>query len=65
MDEMQYHFYFPCWRYHLLQHNLKVTHVERNVCSPIAHLLHIERKSKDTLNARKDLLKNAYYNALH
>ena len=40
----------------MLRHNIDVMHVEKNICeSIVGTLLGIERKSKDGVNARKDL----------
>ncbi|KAD3067311.1 hypothetical protein E3N88_35191 [Mikania micrantha] len=38
-----------------LKHNLDVMHVEKNVCESLLGTLLMNKKSKDTLNARKDL----------
>lgn len=41
----------------LLHHNLDVMHVEKNVCENIiGTLLNVKNKSKDGVNARKDLM---------
>ncbi|XP_074364848.1 uncharacterized protein LOC141705880 isoform X2 [Apium graveolens] len=49
-------FDLPYWSKLLLQHNLDVMHIEKNVCDNIiGTLLDIEGKSKDNLKARKDL----------
>lgn len=39
-----------------MRHNLDVMHIEKNVCESILNtLLHVNKKSKDGLNSRKDL----------
>ena len=44
------------WKYNLLRHNLDFMHIEKNVCeNTYGTLLEIEGKSKDNLQARKDL----------
>lgn len=44
------------WKYNLLRHNLDFMHIEKNVCeNTFGTLLEIEGKSKDNLQARKDL----------
>ena len=53
------------WKYHLVQHNLDVMHIEKNVCeSIVGTLLNIPGKSKDGYNARKDLEKLRLRNEL-
>ncbi|KAL0540323.1 hypothetical protein IC582_024558 [Cucumis melo] len=48
-------FDLPYWKL-VLCHNIDVMHVEKNICeSIVGTLLGIERKSKDGVNARKDL----------
>ena len=40
----------------MLHHNIVVMHVEKNICeSIVGTLLGVESKSKDRVNARKDL----------
>lgn len=49
-------FTLPYWDYNLLQHNLDVMHIEKNVCDNIlGTLLGLDGKSKDNLSARLDL----------
>ncbi|XP_021311082.1 uncharacterized protein LOC8069577 isoform X3 [Sorghum bicolor] len=44
------------WKYNLLRHNLDFMHIEKNVCENIfGTLLEMDGKSKDNLQARKDL----------
>jgi len=44
------------WKYNLLRHNLDFMHIEKNVCeNTYGTLLEMEGKSKDNLQARKDL----------
>ncbi|XP_073058473.1 uncharacterized protein [Primulina eburnea] len=50
-------FSLPYWSGLLLRHNLDVMHVEKNVCENIiGTLLNVKKKSKDGVNARKDLM---------
>ncbi|XP_045831553.1 uncharacterized protein LOC123922941 [Trifolium pratense] len=50
-------FELPYWEYNLLRHNLDFMHIEKNVCDNVLYtLLHDKSKSKDNLNARKDLI---------
>jgi hypothetical protein len=49
-------FELPYWESNLLRHNLDFMHIEKNVCDNVMYtLLHDKAKSKDHLNARKDL----------
>ncbi|XP_061347422.1 uncharacterized protein LOC133292947 [Gastrolobium bilobum] len=49
-------FELPYWRHNLLRHNLDLMHIEKNVCDNIIFtLLNDANKSKDHMNARKDL----------
>ncbi|XP_061371520.1 uncharacterized protein LOC133314095 [Gastrolobium bilobum] len=49
-------FELPYWEHNLLRHNLDVMHIEKNVCDNIIYtLLNDSAKSKDHMNARKDL----------
>ena len=49
-------FELPYWESNLLRHNLDFMHIEKNVCDNVMYtLLHEKDKSKDNLNARKDL----------
>ncbi|XP_060171510.1 uncharacterized protein LOC132602749 [Lycium barbarum] len=49
-------FELPYWETNLLRHNLDFMHIEKNVCDNILYtLLHDRSKSKDHINARKDL----------
>ncbi|CAA7013323.1 unnamed protein product [Microthlaspi erraticum] len=49
-------FELPYWKHSLLRHNLDVMHIEKNVFDNVVFtLLGEKRRSKDNLNARKDL----------
>lgn len=49
-------FELPYWKHLLLRHNLDVMHIEKNVLDNLVFtLLDDKGKSKDNLNARKDL----------
>ena len=49
-------FELPYWQTLLVRHNLDVMHIEKNVCEAIiGTLLDIPGKTKDGINARKDL----------
>lgn len=49
-------FELPYWKDNLLRHNLDMMHIEKNVCDNIIFtLLNDSKKSKDHVNARKDL----------
>ncbi|XP_075084789.1 uncharacterized protein LOC142168035 [Nicotiana tabacum] len=49
-------FELPYWKSNLLRHNLDFMHIEKNICDNIIYtLLHDKSKSKDNINARKDL----------
>jgi len=49
-------FELPYWEVTMLRHNLDVMHIEKNVFDNLAYtLLDDKNKSKDNLNARKDL----------
>ncbi|XP_061355874.1 uncharacterized protein LOC133300365 [Gastrolobium bilobum] len=49
-------FELPYWRHNVLRHNLDMMHIEKNVCDNIIFtLLNDSSKSKDHLNARRDL----------
>lgn len=49
-------FDLPYWKGNLLQHNLDVMHIEKNVVDNIIDtLLNIDNKSKDNLQARLHL----------
>ncbi|XP_070053613.1 uncharacterized protein [Nicotiana tomentosiformis] len=49
-------FDLPYWRTLLLQHNLDVMHIEKNICDNIlGTILNIKGKTKDTINTRLDL----------
>ncbi|XP_073137370.1 uncharacterized protein [Henckelia pumila] len=50
----------------MLRHNLDVMHVEKNVCENIiGTLLNVKNKSKDGINARKDLMDLQIRKELH
>ncbi|KAL2465528.1 Uncharacterized protein Adt_41379 [Abeliophyllum distichum] len=56
----------PYWSTNELKHNLDVIHVEKNVCdSLLGTLLGDPHKSKDTDNARRDLMKLKIRHELH
>ena len=47
----------PYWQYNLIHHNLDIMHIEKNVCdNVIGTLLNVDRKSKDNMKARLDLV---------
>lgn len=49
-------FELPYWEFTMLRHNLDVMHIEKNVFDNLVYtLLDDKTKSKDNLNARKDL----------
>ncbi|XP_058726290.1 uncharacterized protein LOC131597620 [Vicia villosa] len=49
-------FELPYWEFNLLRHNLDFMHIEKNVCDNVLYtFLNDMNKSKDNLNARKDL----------
>ena len=49
-------FRLPYWQHNLVRHNLDVMHIEKNVCDNIVYTLMNEaNKTKDNLNARRDL----------
>ncbi|XP_016559092.2 uncharacterized protein LOC107858817 [Capsicum annuum] len=59
-------FRLPYWKNNLLPHNLDVMHVEKNVCdNVIGTFLDIEGKTKDNLNARRDLKEMGIRKDLH
>nr|GLL44794.1 uncharacterized protein LOC109162939 [Ipomoea trifida] len=50
-------FQLPYWEFNLLRHNLDVMHIEKNVFDNVLFtLLNYPARSKDNLNARKDLV---------
>ena len=50
-------FCLPYWKINLLRHSLDVMHIEKNVCDNVLYtLLNEPGKSKDNLQARKDLV---------
>lgn len=54
--KMSIFFQLPYWKHNMIRHNLDVMHIEKNVCDNIIFtLLNDSAKSKDHLNARKDL----------
>ncbi|XP_039142864.1 uncharacterized protein LOC120280181 isoform X1 [Dioscorea cayenensis subsp. rotundata] len=59
-------FELPYWEHNLVQHNLDVMHIEKNICdSLLGTLLNIAGKSKDTLKARLDLCEMKIRTKLH
>ena len=56
----------PYWKHLLLPHNLDVMHIEKNICENIlGTLLNVAGKTKDTTNARLDLLDMGIRPELH
>lgn len=54
--KMSIFFELPYWEFNMLRHNLDVMHIEKNVFDNLVYtLLDDKNKSKDNLNARKDL----------
>jgi len=50
-------FNFPYWETNLILHNLYVMHIEKNICENVIRtLLNIDRKSKEHLRARLNLV---------
>ena len=50
------YFELPYWKFNLLCHNLDLMHIEKNVCDNVIYtLLNEQGKTKDHLNAHKDL----------
>ncbi|XP_075089615.1 uncharacterized protein LOC107786374 isoform X4 [Nicotiana tabacum] len=59
-------FRLPYWKNNLIRHNLDVMHIEKNVCDNIiGTLLDMEGKTKDNLNARRDLKEMGIRRDLH
>ena len=59
-------FKLPYWKKNLLRHNLDVMHIEKKICDNIiGTLLDIEGKTKDNLNARRDLKEMGIRKDLH
>lgn len=59
-------FDLPYWRHNAHRHNLDVMHIEKNICDKIlGTLLNIGGKSKDHINARKDLQEMGIRKPLH
>ncbi|XP_020092842.1 uncharacterized protein LOC109713253 [Ananas comosus] len=59
-------FNLPYWHTMLIRHNLNVMHVEKNIGDNlIGTLMNIDGKSKDNLNARKDLMAMGLRKELH
>lgn len=51
---------------HLLQHDVEVMHVKKNVCGILLGTsLHIKRRAKDTLKARRALTQTKIGKDLH
>nr|GLL44682.1 uncharacterized protein LOC109154135 [Ipomoea trifida] len=58
-------FQLPYWEFNLLRHNLDVMHIEKNVFDNVLFtLLNDPARSKDNLNARKDLVSMGIRNDL-
>jgi len=50
-------FMFPYWSTLKLRHNLDVMHIEKNICDSVfGTLMNIDGKTKDTVNARKQMV---------
>ncbi|XP_012846911.1 PREDICTED: uncharacterized protein LOC105966882 [Erythranthe guttata] len=59
-------FELPYWAGNLIRHNLDVMHIEKNVCDNVLFtLLGVKGKTKDNLNARKDLQLLKIRSSLH
>jgi len=59
-------FELPYWSSLLLRHNVDVMHVEKNVFDNIFYtIMNVKGKTKDTLNARKDLVELNIRKELH
>jgi hypothetical protein len=59
-------FKLPYWSTLKLRHNLDVMHIEKNICDSIlGTLMDIPGKTKDTANARRDLLEMGICKELH
>ncbi|XP_016436993.1 uncharacterized protein LOC107763084 isoform X2 [Nicotiana tabacum] len=59
-------FKLPYWKNNLIRHNIDVMHIEKNVCDNIiGTLLDMEGKTKDNLNARRDLKEMVIRKDLH
>ncbi|XP_038706800.1 uncharacterized protein LOC120002208 isoform X2 [Tripterygium wilfordii] len=59
-------FELPYWKHNLIRHNLDVMHIEKNVCDNVLWtLLGTAGKSKDNLNARRDLQEMNIRKPLH
>jgi len=56
----------PYWRHLLIRYNLDVMHIEKNVCERILHtIMDVKGKTKDDINARRDLVKHYKGRKLH
>ena len=59
-------FDLPYWITLLLHHNLDVMQIEKNICdSMMGMVLDIDKKSKDSLNAKLDLKMMGIWKELH
>ncbi|XP_042980097.1 uncharacterized protein LOC122310279 [Carya illinoinensis] len=59
-------FKLPYWSTLLIRHNLDVMHIEKNICDNIfGTLMNIPGKSKDNINARRDLENLGMQKELH
>jgi hypothetical protein len=59
-------FRLPYWKDNLLRHNLDVMHIKKNVMNNfLGTLLDIKRKTKDNLEARKNLQEMSLRPTLH
>ena len=59
-------FELPYWEFNILCHNLNVIHIEKNVCENlIGTILNVDRKNKDNLKSRLDLVDMGIHPTLH
>ncbi|XP_042959909.1 uncharacterized protein LOC122294953 [Carya illinoinensis] len=59
-------FHLPYWSMLPLRHNLDVMHIEKNICDNVlGTVMDIEGKTKDTANARRDLMELGLRKELH
>jgi len=66
VEEEKYFLRLPYWKDNLLQHNLDVMHIEKNVMNNIlGTILNIKGKTKDNLAARLDLQEMGLRHKLH
>ncbi|KAK2637993.1 hypothetical protein Ddye_025788 [Dipteronia dyeriana] len=59
-------FTLPYWKDLALHHNFDLMHIEKNICESVIYkLLEINGKTKDEINARKDLQDLGILHDLH